>query len=1080
MSIKNYWPALQNVKSCIYSEAEELSDALLLAVHTPMRLVSTTFVDPQPLEKTEHDLLTHLLNTKRPIPIVGESGGGKSHLVRWLHAKLELEQIVKDEKWHIVRIPKNATMVQVLTRLLNGLEGEAFEQVRQGIMSVGSKISQELITGLFYTYLQESFKVIREDSEHKAKDAKKNKDLTQAQKFKDKSNIAKNLKICFSDPVFKSFFTGDSKPITNTIERLSQSKSYSEVYDAVYSVSVDDINVSKNNSFELDELSRDARKAFEALRFFTSNDFENEPRAKMSVEIINQAVNDTTKLVFKHLFTFNNGSFQDLFIDIRRALKDEDRTLVILVEDLAAISAIDDVLLDSLLQEDIYDGKQELCPLKSVIATTTEQETYLKRRETILTRSTFEWRIPTDEDLRKIESTTNDIDLVVDFCGRYLNAARLGIEVIESHYLKGNTSVPIWSWSEELSEHDENTLSDFGYTSNSTPLFPFNRTAISNLAKLKVYRKGSSKFNPRIVIKELLIPILRDNHSDFQGGIYPSTNFTDKFQAICPDSIRDWSMSNTFDKPMRNRLNSFLTIYASSYGVRQSFNEIKDSITTNQVEAFNLPSDKFNELAVIVERCTKCSEKLDECVCGTVESKCPECSNLLSGCICKVLPKCNSCGKSKTECVCSETELLEIKINDWFNNKTRLDAVTSNDIRKHLLEVLNNDATLSHYGLVSTNKWGGNKSLFDFALKGARYNIYIPKSVASIDLEVVSICKEGQLNDSDESFKLKKQIIAIVRYDYHKKKGNGWNYPQGFDDYSYYMEFFSAWIPSAIKLCLNHVRIETPKLLAKQKSLSIALGFKDDIKDYLNLFIQKSLHIADKLPVPINSDFAQLQQQLLKDWDEIREQWLMRVSYSPSSGGGEVGVDAPLFFKYLKDSKAHKEQVLSAEQRRLFRSAKTDISDYLMVLFKATQDFVNTDDAQEQLQVLDDVYSSIPPEMMPGSLTIRKAKNHINKLKENYEWSIIENSRKFVNADDEIEELRALYKINGEKLKQWLVVLEDFNNVKSSALLKLQRSNIDNGGDKMNEYKSNIELYFDVIDSAIGELEVKEEVSNDL
>jgi len=381
---------------------------------------------------------------------------------------------------------------------------------------------------------------------------------------------------------------------------------------------------------------------------------------------------------------------------------------------------------------------------------------------------------------------------------------------------------------------------------------------------------------------------------------------------------------------------------------------------------------------------------------------------------------------------------------------------------------------------LSTNKWGRNKSIFDFALKsGPRYNIYIPKSIASIDLEVVSICKDEQLNDSDDAFKLKKQIIAIVRYDYHKNKGNGWNYPQGFGDYSYYMDFLSTWIPSAIKLCLNHVRIETPKLLAKQKSLSIALGFKDNTKDPLNFLIQKSIHIADNLPSPINSDFEELQGQLLKEWDEVREQWLMRVSYSPSSGGGEVGVDAPLFLKYLKSSTEHKEQVFSTEQRRLFKNAKKEISQDLLEIFNSTKDFVNTDDAQEQLRVIYGVYSSIPVEMMPASLTTRKAKNKLKKLQENYEWSTIENSRKFINASDESEELRALYKINGGNLKQWLSVLEDLNQVNSYALPKLQRSNIENGGDKMNEYKSNIEHYFNVIDSAIKELEIKEEDSDD-
>ncbi|MGU3844665.1 hypothetical protein ACVZHT_24040, partial [Vibrio diabolicus] len=103
--------------------------------------------------------------------------------------------------------------------------------------------------------------------------------------------------------------------------------------------------------------------------------------------------------------------------------------------------------------------------------------------------------------------------------------------------------------------------------------------------------------------------------------------------------------------------------------------------------------------------------------------------------------------------------------------------------------------------------------------------------MASIDLEVVTLCKEEQLNDSDAGFQLKKQILAIVRYDYYAKKNLGWNYAKGFEDYGYYMEFMANWIPSAIQQCLTHVRSETPKLLAKQKALALALGINTPKKE---------------------------------------------------------------------------------------------------------------------------------------------------------------------------------------------------------------------------------------------------------
>ncbi|MEZ8558400.1 protein DpdH [Vibrio cyclitrophicus] len=1082
MSIKNYWPSRENVSACIHSEAEVLSDALLLSVHSPMRLEAISFNERNknnPVEKTEVDLLNYVLTNNGPFPVVGSSGSGKSHIIRWLHAKLKQQGL--DRSWHIVRIPKNATMVQVLTLLLDGLEGEEFEKARQDIQSVGSELSQDLIQRLFFTYLEEACNVLAKKYKGLSKTEREEGEDVLAKELKSKSTIAKHLGVCFSDRTFQRFLSGDNKPVTNTIERLSRSKSYSEVTDAVYQVQVCDINISANIGFELDDLNVGARRAFEALRFFTDDDIENNERAQLAVEIINQAINDTGKLVFNNLFKFNSGSFPDLFISVRKALKTQGRTLVILIEDLAAISAIDNVLLDSLIQEDTYAGENNLCDLKSVIATTSGQATYRERQESIHSRAgdeQLEWRIPTVQERL---SHKDDEDLLIDFCGRYLNAARLGIDQINAHYTNQGINIPIWLTTEELSETDAKALEDFGASSHGIPLFPLSRTAIINLAKLK--QQGNKNFNPRVVIKELLIPILRDNQADFVNDDYPASNFTAKFESRVPDSIREWSRKHyVADEIVRRRLDNFLTIYASTLGTRQPFDEIKQSITCSQADVFNLPSDKFGEHSSETKRCSNCSELIEQCTCNKVEN-CTKCARPKQECICEVPleSKCTGCGRSQSECVCDETYELEVKIDDWFNGDSRLDANTSHIIRKHLFGVLYDDATLSQYGVISTNKWSGNKSLFDIALKsGPRLNILIPKSVASIDLEVVTLCKEEQLNDSDAGFQLKKQILAIVRYDYYVQKNLGWNYAKGFEDYGYYMEFMATWIPSAIQDCLTHVRSETPKLLAKQKALALALGINKPKKELLDLFVQRSEHIADTLPAPINDDFAALQSELLKEWDNTRGEWMMRISYSPSAGGSEVGIDAPLYSEYFKASDAIPAESFTPAQRTLYRRAKSEVSVRLNRFVNDVSEIENSNDAKTQFDILEQVYSNIKTDMMPDSTTTRKAKNKLNKLRDMYEWSLIENARKFVASTDESQQLQALYKIDGEQLSQWLLVLDEFAIVERHALPRLQRSNEELGGQRMNEFRGNIENYLSDIESAVRELDARKETIDEL
>lgn len=90
MKMMEYWPSLPNIRQCIRTEAEELSDHTLLAVHEPARILRMN-TDGSPLAyETEDQLLKHFLEVQRPLPIIGNTGVGKSHIIRWLDANLRL------------------------------------------------------------------------------------------------------------------------------------------------------------------------------------------------------------------------------------------------------------------------------------------------------------------------------------------------------------------------------------------------------------------------------------------------------------------------------------------------------------------------------------------------------------------------------------------------------------------------------------------------------------------------------------------------------------------------------------------------------------------------------------------------------------------------------------------------------------------------------------------------------------------------------------------------------------------------------------------------------------------------------
>ena len=78
MSLKDFWPSLQNSLDCIKPEAENPSDAVFLAVHQQMTFVRTSFANQQKEARTERQLLNAFLRDDPSgriiMPILGESG----------------------------------------------------------------------------------------------------------------------------------------------------------------------------------------------------------------------------------------------------------------------------------------------------------------------------------------------------------------------------------------------------------------------------------------------------------------------------------------------------------------------------------------------------------------------------------------------------------------------------------------------------------------------------------------------------------------------------------------------------------------------------------------------------------------------------------------------------------------------------------------------------------------------------------------------------------------------------------------------------------------------------------------------
>jgi hypothetical protein len=142
MSLLGYWPDERNCLDCIKPEAENPADAVFLAVHQPMTLQRLSFATKQKELRTDQQLLAELLkdDPSGPVimPILGESGIGKSHLVRWLDVQLGRRE--DRAKRHVIRIPKSSSLKSVLHRILDGLQGPRYEEIRSQLQAARDQL----------------------------------------------------------------------------------------------------------------------------------------------------------------------------------------------------------------------------------------------------------------------------------------------------------------------------------------------------------------------------------------------------------------------------------------------------------------------------------------------------------------------------------------------------------------------------------------------------------------------------------------------------------------------------------------------------------------------------------------------------------------------------------------------------------------------------------------------------------------------------------------------------------------------------------------------------------------------------
>ena len=200
-----------------------------------------------------------------------------------------------------------------------------------------------------------------------------------------------------------------------------------------------------------------------------------------AAKVLNEVIDEAIKKVFRLDQATGGVTLESIILGVRKLLLDQGRELVLLIEDFAALSGIQQTLLSVCIQEAERDGRQVCSRMRTALALT---EGYLVAHDTIATRARHEWLI------QQSTGTDDVIDRSVELIGAYLNAARWGGKALQDKFQQSShlEESDLTAWIDTF-EYDDLTpevseqLAAFGTSERGVPLFPYNRLAVAELAK---------------------------------------------------------------------------------------------------------------------------------------------------------------------------------------------------------------------------------------------------------------------------------------------------------------------------------------------------------------------------------------------------------------------------------------------------------------------------------------------------------------------------------------------------------------------------------------------------------------------
>jgi hypothetical protein len=502
------------------------SDAVFLAAHTPSRVthlrgpgetIGAGGGETQVLAALLDDVGTYPSNTL--IAVTGNSGTGKSHIVRWVYAQLRQSR----PNLHVLYVPRELSNLRDLLRtLVKGLypaDEHGHEMLARVDHAIGSTTEQEIASGLRVAMahaLRWQFAPTPLAQEETA-DERERRDTrelflgTLQSDGRRRGGLADMIDI----PLIRDHLEREGGTL-----RVIAGSIAGNATDRTGSLS----------RFVPDDLNpRGMGRDRDVREFLSSVKSRPGPALALIQEALDKAFPE-----FVGLTSGSGETLDSLFRDARVKLKVSGKDLVLLFEDLVQFGPIDGALYAQFRNQ----PTDELAPLRVVFAITSSNWED-RGPETVKRRLRHQFEVLPIQD--GLDGTGTSDAPIRDFLARYLNLVRVGrAEVEEAWSAADDESRKSGSWIPNACETREHgrrcRFADecrprSGFGSAEVPpvghvgLFPFNESALRRLAR----KMGSDAGTPGRLLQVALEEVLVEAGPHIRNGTYPDRRAEEHF-----------------------------------------------------------------------------------------------------------------------------------------------------------------------------------------------------------------------------------------------------------------------------------------------------------------------------------------------------------------------------------------------------------------------------------------------------------------------------------------------------------------------------------------------------------------------